>query len=769
MDKKTDLQIELQSLIESLENETLDSWFDFGLYLDRLRDNRIPLKLPSSFKRFKMDLEKDLVYVAFQDAANIRDQKKLRKIFSSSRIHSFFADGFKKWQGSYFYFEKRLSRGSSEYNELIVSIKREIKEICEKLGQIIVENNARLLVLDDVVCNPGNVALAYSIALLTEHLNIFVVANNRTFHWENTLYDFATNKHLGEVFSLIEVLYPYRGRGWLHQVSSETLQRKLIDDLGLNPFAVVVDSKKYNDSSFLFKRLWELSKPDKKIVANIKRAFLLNKKRTNYEDGFKKLVLCKNRSYLPGINRNEFLIYLKSIIDPSFFRVEENQLRALVMRFVCSLEARFTRQNVRSRKQLDYFYKHLGLLFEYYKGDNPTVVDHSLAYRHRSSRIYPYRQLTEVELCGVVGILFRELVASWKTELKDYPVSLLGNDLQGTLGILAGAMQNNSQIDDRNFLLKDLESNKPIACFLSDDFKAEATAMILYVLKKRLGKMIDQSITAEDLNSSKAKRVKGILFFVRKDPLDDISYDLLNRWLKENKREDIRLLYAKGFIKLVKTNCLSPGVHLGQLGTTGTKRLLEIKKLRGFVVAFGPHSYMLDAIDMLSYRLGNATSDLMANFMGSTGRDVFIQRVPAALRPSIAYPTPLQTPIEFHKIFKSGKYQECCEKLGETRVLKILREDADKFGNPIEVVLDRMIKKENDSGLIDLIEQSQISGVYKDKLTWTGAYVKVKGKLDYTITSSGRRAKTVLELIKLHQSKSKNKKKVKLTSVRGIM
>ena len=62
-------------------------------------------------------------------------------------------------------------------------------------------------------------------------------------------------------------------------------------------------------------------------------------KMVNFENEDLQAILNKNtRHYLPGYGRLAFMIYLKSLIDPSFFRVEEQLIRGMVMRYARMME-----------------------------------------------------------------------------------------------------------------------------------------------------------------------------------------------------------------------------------------------------------------------------------------------------------------------------------------------------------------------------------------------------------------------------------------------
>jgi hypothetical protein len=217
------------------------------------------------------------------------------------------------------------------------------------------------------------------------------------------------------------------------------------------------------------------------------------------------------------------------------------------------------------------------------------------------------------------------------------------------------------------------------------------------------------------------------------------------------------MLHKNGLIELVPTNQLSAGIHLGQLGANACKKLTEIKNDSGILISFGFDSFItLDLLDIDSFRLGTVKNQLKANFMSINEGNAFISYVPASLRPSLAYPTPIQTPKEFSNVLKGGLFKSCVDKLGEDKLLDAIYKDSDEFGTPLKAFLDELRSEEGSAPYI----HKKINGKHSDGLPWSGAMVKVAlndNPWKFTIVEASRDGSTVLSLIKDYEDKNNTK------------
>lgn len=160
------------------------------------------------------------------------------------------AAGFEKWGDPYqFLYFHKLKRGGRVYNLLPSLIWKQSLTIIEKILNIIEKENIRCFVLSNIASNPGNLSLTLATVILSEIFGISVININHDFYWEGgknpadrrkgelpgVRDHFFTNADLGEFFSIIKLLFPWRSQFWA-QVNISRLQSKiLIEEKGLNP------------------------------------------------------------------------------------------------------------------------------------------------------------------------------------------------------------------------------------------------------------------------------------------------------------------------------------------------------------------------------------------------------------------------------------------------------------------------------------------------------------------------------------------------------
>ena len=204
----------IADVMRKLRHEPIKTWFDLGLFLDSVRENRAqpPLEFNGNFEQYKKKLRRGgVAFITFYYAVDgvTFEVKKYSEAFQhifGRQIPIHFIAGhidpeaqlpksaakhviaemaaFDYW-GLYkdFFFHK-LRRGNKKYNELIGKFWNETLTITEKLGHYIEENNIRVLYLINTNSNPGNVSLALALVLLSEYLHLPVINNNHDFYWE---------------------------------------------------------------------------------------------------------------------------------------------------------------------------------------------------------------------------------------------------------------------------------------------------------------------------------------------------------------------------------------------------------------------------------------------------------------------------------------------------------------------------------------------------------------------------------------------------------
>ncbi len=1081
----------LETLRKNLKDLGQPTWFDLGIFLDKLAEERTLPATPSwKPDQFLRTLQNGIAFITFDygiDGVTIEIAKYAEVIESilaasapddepttAPKLHwiaetfkpesdtiikkhwkKFVLDGgggFVDWDGYQDFFHTTLKRGSEEYNLLIAKLWEQTKQLSIQLGEYVVKNNIELLFPVNVCSNPGNVALALSIVLVSETLEIPVFNNSHDFFWENGEPEWETkdnppglrdhffkNAHLGEVHSLVENLFPWESPLWFHTTLNHKQKETLVRTFGISPgnistIPTVIDQDKYkpvtkydrldiltraqallsgstqrlqtesvtrylespldtehqirplflgaedglkcnlvtNNLLFVqptrilgrkdisrgfelikallghkhFKEFFNLSNQtitllvtgpvtkehlpylnkllskfkrfldklparytnriflalkfgletnksyqkngfaplliheiysvanvvllpshqegrglpllessacavpivttrfepeevfkevtgedmdvsmrlrvlefpvgasfsaetlekltgyftnyyynhgdllhnigviakrftqtaleqsflknfsklalsleyDPAVKKNIAAAFEENAQATSYGEPFSQLTLSHNRKYLPGITELEYMVQLKSLIDPSSFRMEEKSIRGNVFNYALKMIDRL-RGDVGLTAGMEYlFLKHVAGLFEYHLHDEDLVVDHSFSYRHRHQKLYPYRKLTEPELCGVVGLLFRKLIKKDPSATAEMTFArCFSTDMEGQIRALGGFRS--IEIDDTDALVKCLKSNKTIGWFHGGSFTNEVTLFVERTLRLRLKLKPEEKLTDALLEKHSPEKTGQVILFAKEQATGRaMSEPRVKSWLEKYASHDIKLLYKRNYFKVVPTKIISAGIHLGQLGKQAEQELLAIKNSKGTIISVGQVNMItLDLLDIDSFRLGTCTTDVYASYMGMHKGAGFIQWVPAGLRPSLAYPTPIQTPVEFSKALGSKQFNTIAKKIGRTKLLAILRKDADQFGTPIAQTLEKLAQaKSSATAASGAIEYNLLTGIHPNGDPWSGAYAKCTMDKRHTFKTvfAGEQGDTVLSIIDKLESKS---------------
>ncbi len=184
------------TMLKALKKEQINTWFDLGLFIDRIREKKPSVEFPGELDDFKHQIEKGgvgLISFFFTiDGITVEANKYtsvLKSIFPETKVHYIAGeihpeaselidspyqkeikemDGFDNWPLYNKFFKEKLERGNESYNELIGEFWDEVLVIVEKLGKYIEENNINLLYIINVCSNPGNVSLALAVVLLSE-------------------------------------------------------------------------------------------------------------------------------------------------------------------------------------------------------------------------------------------------------------------------------------------------------------------------------------------------------------------------------------------------------------------------------------------------------------------------------------------------------------------------------------------------------------------------------------------------------------------------
>ncbi len=465
----------------------------------------------------------------------------------------------------------------------------------------------------------------------------------------------------------------------------------------------------------------------------------------SHPDLLRKMMNTTNRQYLPGYGQMAFMLYLKSLIDPSFFRVEEQQIRGMAMDFARQLVRGTAADSVPAEHQ-HRFYNSVDSLFGHHAGQIPIRHDHSLSYRHRNTRHYPYRDLTPQELTGAINLLHHR-IASPRTAAAaaaHRPPKAFTN-WPGMVAQLCGSA--NLAIDHREELARRLGENVPLVYFTGRAILQELRLFVLHPIRSRLGLNADEKLTDQHLDH--APDLAPVYIFKRKAPLGNhVTAGTLQALIARSGSEELQLLMRRGVCQIVETDQLSQGIDFRQLGRRALEIVNQVREQDGFIVASNRHAAMMtDIVDVDRFHMGRVASPLEAHIMGIPRDSGYVQWVPAGLRFTLAYPTPVQTAADFSRVLRSQRYRDLCGRLGEAEVLMCLKRDAEQKGTPIAAVLEQLDTQRDRSGAV---AHSSINGVYDDGLPWAGVIAAVDTSahpMQFQIVTSDDRPKTVPQFV----------------------
>lgn len=433
----------------------------------------------------------------------------------------------------------------------------------------------------------------------------------------------------------------------------------------------------------------------------------------------------KNRQYLPGYGHLSFMIYLKSLIDPSFFRVEQQEMKGFITYFAHNLLNDEHVADKLSLKQQIEFYNMVDNIFNYKNGELSILHDHSMSYRHRNRNYYPYQDFTLQELTGLVNLMYLEVVYDPPKHILDES-SHFFTDWNLALSQLTSSAD--LAIDNRDILIKKLQTNIPIGIFTGGFVKYELEFFALQSVRSRLQLHIEDELTDEMLKKRK-KRLAPVFIFAN-------AYSLGNRFSKTDIKEyieqghepELYLLYKHNILRIVESKQLCVGIHFLQMGEEAVKALKVIHDRKGFIISNQEYSSMMtDIIDIDRFHIGQVTHPLTSNILGIPVNSGFIQFVPAGMRTTLAYPTSIQTSKDFDRIIKSKLFKDTCKHIGEKKVFEILKKDAEENGSPVQYILEKLNEEVHDNKS-DALEYRYISGMYEDKYPWNGVLVNVNLK-----------------------------------------
>ncbi len=557
-----------------------------------------------------------------------------------------------------------------------------------------------------------------------------------------------TTNHVKNIFE--RVFFPHRFSEEIMHNKKAVQMRYSLEELNENIKEICY---------VLYLQLSSDNKSLERVKKTIEKYKTINSCECNNKD-LQFILKAKRRHYLPGFGRLAFMLKLKSLIDPSYFRVEEQEIRGMAFTFANEIVENYLDYKFFPEGKIVEFYNAVDNIFLYHKGEEKIRHDHSFSYRHRNKKYYPYQDYTIQELTGIINMLFFDII---RPELTNKIDSVGHFFTDWNLALSQMTSSSNLAIDDRKELLKRMHENKPIGIFSGQQVNYELEFFALQSVRSRINLSLEEELT-EDIIEKNAVKIEPVYLFVQEKSVwrwpgvnEIISY------IKEGRDEELKLLLKNGLLQVVKTNQWCVGIHFAQLGEKPLKILRKIKEKKGFIISLRTNAaVMTDIIDIDRFHIGRAKDPITANIMGIPEESGYIQFVPAGVRTTLAYPTPIQTARDFSEVLKSDLFKKLTRKLGEEKVFETIKKDAEEKGSPINHVLQNMVKGK--AGKKE-IEYSFISGMYKDGLPWNGVMAKVnisqtKRKWQFRTLSSKVGTKRVTEFIS--DFEKNNNKKVRI-------
>jgi len=416
------------------------------------------------------------------------------------------------------------------------------------------------------------------------------------------------------------------------------------------------------------------------------------------------------------------MYYIKSLIDPSFFRVEENRIRGKVYAFAWKLVRNYLRYRKIDTVKYHDFYLKIDNIFKCWEGEVKIQHDHSFSYRHRNRKNYLYQEFTVQEILGLVNLIF---IKTFKPEAPAIDDAEPCSSRDWSQAIFELSHSAKLKIDNRDRLIKKLQSNIPIALFPCDDLVNEFEVIITRSIKARLGLKSDEKLS-EKLLKKNAKKLQKIYVFCQKLPLlNCITGSSVRDFVSKTTCSDIKLLFKYGVCEIVETKQVCVGIHFIQIGTKAIEKLKFIKKEGGNLVTTRLYAtVMTDFVDIDRFHIGKAEKTIIQKMMGIPADAGYVQFVPAGVRLTFSYPVPTQTAKDFDNILNSKLYKKLCSKLGEDVVLESIKKDQETSGSPVKTVL-KNLKNRIWNKRKKCVECEFVSGVYDDGMPYNGAMAAI--------------------------------------------
>ncbi|MDA3953978.1 MAG: phosphodiester glycosidase family protein [Bacteroidales bacterium] len=517
-----------------------------------------------------------------------------------------------------------------------------------------------------------------------------------------------------------------------------------------------LDALKNNIDDICY-RMYRQLKPNWINMTIVRKAFFDYQKLCAYtNDDLKNILNIKNREYLPGYGRMRFMILLKSLIDPSYFRVEEQLFRGMAFKYANEVLSR-ENEDV-SVKQKIRFLNAVEGIFLLKSGVVNIQHDHSLPYRHRNKTNFPYQDFTIQELSGLINLLFHSIIKP-KESSKIKKNAHFFTDIELALSQLTSSTY--LGIDNRKKLIQKLQSNIPIAYFPGKYIKNELEFFALQGVRSRLELGIEEELTEDTLEKNANNIAPIYIMASKKTTLENYNSQSIKNFIVEGQDEELYLLYKYKILQVIEIDQLCIGIHFNQLGAAGLAILKKVKEEKGIIISNRQESsVMTDIVDIDRFHIGKVEDELTSAILGIPIDSGFVQFVPAGIRSTLAFPTPIQTAKDFDKYLKGKEFKLAVEKHGEEKVFEILKADAETKMSPIKKVIEDLL---SDKTTKDLVSYEYVSGVYADRMPWSGviatADLKNNKKWKF-IAESTMKTKRVTDFVKSLKEKTGNNVKI---------
>ncbi|MDF1575508.1 MAG: phosphodiester glycosidase family protein [Bacteroidales bacterium] len=471
-------------------------------------------------------------------------------------------------------------------------------------------------------------------------------------------------------------------------------------------------------------RLFAQLRQQKTVLRNVKESLDDYREMVSFSDeNLEALLDNRNRQYLPGYSKLSFMFMLKSLIDPSFFRIEQQRIRGMSFHFSRAIVTEDPDSEYIPGKIINQFYNAVETLFEYREGSNSIQHDHSMSYRHRNNYHYPYQDFTFQELTGLINLLYIRIVQPVPRNKIDLSPQFF-TDWNLALMQLTGS--SHLAIDNRKRLIERLRQNRPIAYFPGAYIMYELEFFALQSIRSRLHLPLETMISRQMLEKEAAFLQAVYIFAQEKKLGKQLNKDEITDYIIQGVSEELKLLYEFKVIQIIRTKQVCVGIHFPQLGKEALKVLRKIRDQNGYILTNRSNASMTtDLVDMDRFHIGKVSNEFTAHMMGIPVSSGYIQFVPAGLRSTLSYPAPVQTSKEFDQGMKSELYKELVKELGEERVLANIKEDAVFNGSPLKHVLSGMRGQGSKN---KALVYEFFNGLFVDGLPYSGAIARLNLK-----------------------------------------